>query len=356
MTMVITQTPAKIDVESAAYQQLTQTVTYPLDGSPTMIRGAGDITTRATAVWDGDRLAITSTRTFVSPQGEIALGLREVYGLVNGTLVVDRTETQDGKSTPRKVVYTKGPYVPVAAAGQNRRPSGPAPRLANGRPDLQGYWLGPISAAYSVEAHPPSFEENGASSAVIDPPDGKVPYQPWAAAERQRRSHDLYNDPEPHCFPSGVPRQMYVMPFQILQLDTHVLMLYEYVHARRIITMDRPHTAANVRFWQGDSVGRWDGDTFVIDSDHFNDKTWLDMDGNFYGAGAHVIERLSMLDANTMQYRATFEDPSVFTRPWTMQILIRRQTDPGYEIFESACHEDNKDLDHIKAAFDKGIK
>jgi hypothetical protein len=108
--------------------------------------------------------------------------------------------------------------------------------------------------------------------------------------------------------------------------------------------------------FRGDSVGRWDGDTLVIDSDHFTDKTWLDMDGNFYSENGHVIERLTMLDANTIQYQATIEDPLVFTRPWTMQFLIQREMGPGYPILESACHEDNKDLEHIKPAYEKGLK
>ena len=359
MTLAIKQTRTQMEVESGAYQQLTQTVTYALDGSETTARSAGDITTRAVAVWDGDRLGVTSRRSFNGPQGEVTINLKEVYSLVNGNLTVDRTETQQGKPLTRKVVYSRGRFVPQAALlAEPARPAATEaiPRLPDGKPDFRGFWLGPISAAYSVEAFPASFETGGSRSSVIDPADGKVPYQPWAAAERERRRNDLYNDPEPHCFPSGVPRQMYVMPYQILQIDSHVLILYEYVHARRIITMNKPHTTTNVHFWQGDSVGRWEGDTLVIDSDHFTDKTWLDMDGNFYSENAHVVERLTLVGANTIQYQATFDDSSVFTRPWTMQVMIRRETDAGYQIFESACHEDNKDLEHIKAAYEKGIK
>ena len=360
-TLVITQTPDRIEVQGSAFQQLTQTATYTLDGKETTFRSAGDITTKATAVWDGNALVITARRSFVGPQGEVAYDQREVYSLVNGNLAVERTDIQQGKSTSRKGVYAKG-EVPRAAAipAANRRaPAGPFRRLANGHPDMQGYWIGQAQrAADSVEGNEASFGVGGGSTVIVDPPDGKVPYQPWAAAERERRKHDLYNDPEPHCFPSGVPRQMYVpgFPFQIFQTEGHFLILYEYIHARRVITMDRPHTTENVKFWQGDSIGKWEGDTLVVDSNHFTDKTWLDMDGNFYGEKGHIVERFTMLDANAIQYEAKIEDPEVLIRPWTMRFPLQRQTDAGYEIFEAACHEENRDLEHIKAAYDKGIK
>ena len=359
-TLEIKQTRAQMEVQSSTRQQFTQVLTYPLDGSETTIRTAGDITTRATATWEGGTLVVTSRRSFTGPQGEIVHDLREVYSLLEGNLVVNRMETQEGKSTTRKVVYSKGGFEAhtVASAPPSRpRAAGPIARVPNGRPNLEGFWVGDSSASWSVEAHQAGFGLAGGKSLIIDPPDGKVPYRPWAAAERERRRNDLYNDPEPHCFPSGVPRQMSVgMPYQILQLDGQVLILYEYVHARRIITMNRPHTPVKVRFWQGDSVGHWEGDTLVVDSDHFTDKTWLDMDGNFYSENGRVVERLTPLDANTIQYRATIEDAAVFTRPWTVQFLIQREATKGYQIFESACHEDNRDLEHIKAAYDKGIK
>ena len=359
-TLDIAQTRTQIEVQNSTRQQFTQVLVYPLDGSETTIRSAGDITTKATAQWDGDALVVTSRRTFTGPQGEVTFDLKEAYSLVNGNLSVDRTETQSGKSTTRKVMYSKGSFGAhtVAAPRPNRpRATGSIVRLPNGRPNLEGYWVGDSSASWSVEAHQAGFGLAGGKGLVIDPPDGKVPYQRWAAAERERRRNDLYNDPEPHCFPSGIPRQMAVgMPYQILQLDSQVLLLYEYVHARRIITMNRPHTRAKVRFWQGDSVGHWEGDTLVVDSDHFTDKTWLDMDGNFYSENGHVVERLTPLDASTIQYRATIEDADVFTRPWTLEFLLQRETGKGYQIFESACHEDNRDLEHIKAAYEKGIK
>ncbi len=359
-TLVIKQTATHVEVQNSTRQQLTQTLSFPLDGSETTTKTPGDITTRGTAMWQGAALVVTSRRSFTGPQGEVTFDLTEVYSLANGNLLVERTESQGGKSTTRKIVYSKGGFVAHTAAPPRpvHRPSAEAiPRLAGGRPNLAGFWVGDSSASWSVEAHQAGFGLAGGHSLITDPPDGMVPYQPWAAAERERRRNDLYNDPEPHCFPSGVPRQMAVgMPYQIFQLDNYVLFLYEYVHARRIVTMNKPHTSTRVRFWQGDSVGHWDGDTFIIDSDHFTDKTWLDMDGNFYSEDGHVVERLTPLDANTIRYQASIEDPHVFTRPWTMEFLLKREGVKGYQIFESACHEDNKDLEHVKAAYEKGIK
>src|SRR5207253_1657431 len=121
--------------------------------------------------------------------------------------------------------------------------------------------------------------------------------------------------------------------------------------------MDKAHTVATgVSWWEGESVGKWDGDTLVVDSTHFTNKTWLDMDGNFVSDRAHVVERFKLADADMIEYQATIEDPQVFTRPWTMRFVLQRQTQPGYQIFESACHEDNRDLEHIRAAYEKGIK
>ena len=359
-TLEIRQTRAQMEVQSSTRQQFTQTVAYPLDGSETTVRVAGDITIRARATWEGSKLEVTSRRSFTGPQGEVTVDAKEVYSLADGSLIVERTASEFGRAATRRVVYSKGSFDAhmVATSQPDRRArAGPIPRLPNGRPDLQGYWLGDSSGSWSVEAHQAGFGLAGGGTLIVDPPDGKVPYQPWAAAERERRRLDLLNDPEPHCFPSGVPRQMYVgMPYQIVQLDSHVLILYEYVHARRIITMNRPHTSTHTRFWQGDSVGRWEGDSLVVDSNHFTGKTWLDMDGNFYSENGHVVERLTMLDANTIEYRATMEDPGVFTRPWTIRVVLQRETGRGYQIFESACHEDNRDLEHVRAAYQKGIK
>jgi hypothetical protein len=358
-TLDIKQTPTRIAVQTSTRQQLSQTFAFAIDGTESTFTTAGDITTRGSARWQGITLLVTSRRSYLGPQGEVTFELREAYSLSDGNLLVDRTETQAGRSTRRTLVYSKGGFVPPPVAVPPRRTSaaGPIARLPNGRPNLEGYWVGDSSASWSVEAHQPGFGLAGGRSLITDPSDGQVPYQPWAAAERERRRGDLYNDPEPHCFPSGIPRQMAVgMPYQILQLDTHVLFIYEYVHARRIVTMNAPHTPTRVRFWQGDSVGRWKGDTLVIDSDHFTDKTWLDMDGNFYSEGAHVVEQLTPLDGNTIRYQATIDDPQVFTRPWTLEFLLQREGGTGYQIFESACHEDNQDLAHVKAAYEKGIK
>jgi hypothetical protein len=139
------------------------------------------------------------------------------------------------------------------------------------------------------------------------------------------------------------------MPYQIVQTPNQVVALHEYVHARRIIPItNRPHAPHGLRFWQGDSRARWEGDTLVADVTNFNGKTWFDMAGNFYSQHALIIERYTMTDANTIRYEATIEDPNVYTRPFKVIFNIERTTDRGFEILESACHEENQDLAHTR--------
>jgi hypothetical protein len=153
-----------------------------------------------------------------------------------------------------------------------------------------------------------------------------------------------------HCYSAGVPRQMFIMPHQILQTPSELTFLHEVSHSYRIVHLDgRPHLAANIGLWQGDSIGRFEGNTLVVDTIHTNGRTRLDLTGNFLSDAAHIVERFTMLDANTIAYRATIDDPKVFTRPFTLVMPIARELGKSYEIFESACHEENMDLPHLEA-------
>ena len=151
---------------------------------------------------------------------------------------------------------------------------------------------------------------------IVDPKDGKIPYLP-AAAQRKKDlvAHHMYDDPEAHCFLSGIPRQVYApFGFQILQPANYVLFLFENFHAYRVIPTDgRPHLPADIKQFEGDSRGRWEGDTLVVDVTNQNDKTWFDMAGNFHSDAVHVIERYTPVDANTIAYEATIEDPKTFS-------------------------------------------
>jgi hypothetical protein len=187
---------------------------------------------------------------------------------------------------------------------------------------------------------------------IVDPPDGKLPALPWAKAEQESRFRPErgYDDPTAHCFVAGVPRSMYVpSPFQIVQTSDYLVIILERM-SWRIVPLDgRAHIPDTIRLWQGDSVGRWDGDTLVIDTANLNGKTWLNEVGEVVSHAAHVVERLTPVDANTIAYEATVTDPVVYSRPWTIALPLNRQKD---ELLEVACHEDDQDLAHLKAIKD----
>jgi hypothetical protein len=127
-----------------------------------------------------------------------------------------------------------------------------------------------------------------------------------------------------------------------------VLVLVERAHAYRVIPTDgRPHVGTDVRLWQGDSTGHWEGNTLVVDVTNQNGKAWLDQAGNFYSDRAHMIERMTLIDANTIHYTVTIEDPTVFTRPWTMAFPLKRNPQKGFELIEEGCHEGEKNTQYL---------
>jgi len=237
--------------------------------------------------------------------------------------------------------------------GADAPKAGPIRRLPDGTPDLTGYYSANSGGAnYGLEKHDRDFLTPGTQGVVIDPPDGKLPYQPWARAERIERElpHRGYDDPTAHCFVAGVPRSMYTpSPYQILQPPGYVIFLFERMSWRQVPLDGREHLPDNVRLWMGDSVGHWEGDTLIVDTTNLNGKPWMNEVGDVLSYAAHVVESLKPIDADTIEYKATVTDPVVFTRPWTIGMTLRRQND---EILEIACHEDNQDLQHLKDARD----
>lgn len=229
--------------------------------------------------------------------------------------------------------------------------AGPVKRLRNGKPDMQGFWeTRNFFSAFDLETHDKAtFEVPAGKGVVVDPPDGKIPYQAWALAKKQElvNSH-LADDPQAHCFLSGVPRQMYTpFGFQIMQTDGNILLLFEAFHAFRDIHMDgKPHPDDNIRLFEGDSRGHWEGDSLVVDVANQNDRTWFDMAGNFHSEDIHVVERYTPVDSNTINYEATITDPKVFTRPWKIAFALGRNLEAGYENLEYACVEGEQDLQH----------
>jgi hypothetical protein len=153
------------------------------------------------------------------------------------------------------------------------------------------------------------------------------------------------------CITRGVPGGLfpaaYGSGYQILQSPGVVAIVYEMIHEARIIPLDgRPHIGSSIRTWNGDSRGRWEGDTLVVDITNYNDKGSVATNVATQRVRAipqseqlHVVERFTRVDENTIIYEATVEDPKVFTAPWTVRIPMQRE--PDYKIFEYACHEGN---------------
>jgi len=251
--------------------------------------------------------------------------------------------------------------VPIAAQAPaqapqaaSTKPGPPIRRLADGKPDIQGLFMGDAGGAnYGLERRTGDALTPPARGVVVDPPDGKLPMQPWAREEVARRAlpERGYDDPTAHCFVAGVPRSMYVpSPMHILQPPGYVVILHERM-SWRIIPLGAKHTLPDhVRLWQGDSVGRWEGDTLVVESKNFNGKAWLNEVGEMISQAQTVVERFQPIDGDTIEYRATVTDPVVYTRPWTIGFRLNRQEG---ELLEVACLEDNQDLQHLKDVKDE---
>ena len=162
---------------------------------------------------------------------------------------------------------------------------------------------------------------------------GPIPYQDWAAAEKQDNFENaLARDPEVKCFLPGVPRATYMpYPLQIVQSTDRILVIYEFASANRTIYMEDvgPAPAAS---WMGHSVGRWEGDTLVVDVTDQVADTWFDRAGNFHSGALRVTERYTPTGPDHLQYEATIEDPEVFTRSWTISMPLYRRREPDAQL------------------------
>jgi len=222
------------------------------------------------------------------------------------------------------------------------------PRTPDGKPDFQGFWRGQPAATENIEEHPKTDDDDGGRTLIVDPVDGRIPYQPWALQQvRDNRAH--YVEPNAACFPSGVPRSMYVpTQIEIRQNASTVAILFERAHTYRVIPTDgRPHPDSRVKLWQGDSRGRWEGDTLVVDVTNQNGRAWLDQAGHFYTEAAHMVERMTLVDPDTIHYQVTIDDPSAFTKPWTMAFPLRWNKQQGFALLEEACHEGERSTNRL---------
>jgi hypothetical protein len=280
------------------------------------------------------------------------------------------------------------------------------PRTPDGQPDLQGIWTNATitpferptalgSKAFLTEAEAAEFEKQAAirrlesdrftpgeigsynqfwfdagtkvlstrqTSLVVDPPDGRVPVK--RSAEDTRDYNLAHNgDSYEHmsvwdrCITRGVPGSMfpagYNNAYQIVQVPGYVVIVHEMIHDARIIPIDaRPALPERVQLWMGDSRGRWEGDTLIIETTNFNNKGWIAtsaatgrIKGIPHTTKLRVVERLRRVAPDTISYSATIEDPEIYTKPWTVSFPLTE--DPQYRIFEYACHEGNYAIEHI---------
>ena len=200
------------------------------------------------------------------------------------------------------------------------------------------------------------------SSLVVEPSDGRVPLRPEAL--RQREEYDARNGDAPEfmspwdrCITRGIPGGFfpagYNNGYQILQVPGYVVIHYEMIHAARIIPTDgRAHLPSHLRSWDGDSVGRWEGDTLVVDVTNYNGKGWIAtnaaagrMRGVLQSDALHVVERFTRVSAGTIHYEVTIDDPKMYTRTWKVAIPLER--DDEYRLFEYACHEGNHAVENV---------
>jgi hypothetical protein len=210
----------------------------------------------------------------------------------------------------------------------------PAPRTADGKPDLSGLWL--TRGIYIGNIAKDLKEE--------------PPMQPWAAELYKKRRDTLSkDDPTGRCIPGGVPRSTAVpYPFKILSTTSNiVVVLYEAVHAyRQIFTDGRALPKDPNPNWMGYSIGRWEGDTFVVESAGFNDNVWLDNNGHPAGESLRVTERFRRKNFGSMDVEITIDDPKTYTKPWSVTMPLAFQ--PDTEMLEYICPENEKDYDRLQ--------
>ena len=221
------------------------------------------------------------------------------------------------------------------------------PRMADGHPNLNGIYEALNTANWNLQDHPAyagPLWELGAIAAV---PAGKgvvdgndIPYKPDAAAKRK---HNFENrrtdDPEAKCYMPGIPRANYMpYPFQIVQSAHDILFVYEYASSNRLVNMGKPMEAPSDT-WMGTNNGHWEGDTLVIDVTGLNGLAWFDRAGNFGSDNLHIVERFRLTDRNHLDYEATIEDPSVYTRPWKIGMPLYRRVEKDAQLLEFKCVE-----------------
>jgi hypothetical protein len=207
-----------------------------------------------------------------------------------------------------------------------------APKGADGKPDLSGLWRNPDG----------KYLNNIAADGI------QVPFQPWAAALYKDRQENFSKDrPSGRCLPHGIPDAMLVpaTPFKIVQTPGVSLILYENQgHYRQVFTDGRGFPKEMESSWLGYSIGKWEGDTFVVETRGLNDQTYLDDGGHPHSDAYHAVERFRRRDFGHLDIQFTIDDAKAYTRPWN--VTIHFELFPDNEIMESVC-ENERDARHL---------
>ena len=250
-----------------------------------------------------------------------------------------------------------GPFAPEYAnidarggAQQSKQGAGPLTHLAGGRPDFggDGAWYPGFSGNIAEK------QWKGVKSADehVD-----VPFLRSALAVFNQRVENLAkDDPEAQCLPVGVPRYMFdPYPFEMLQTPDRVVFLFEgdnYLFRIVPTAANAAHPPNLKPTWMGDAVGRYEGDTLVVDVTGFNDKSWLDQAGHPHSNRMHLTERYTRIDSLTMKYQVSIDDPGAYSQPWTATNTVRFR--PGLKLGESICQENEKDSAHMRGLANPG--
>jgi len=261
--------------------------------------------------------------------------------------------------------------------GAAAQTAAPVARTPDGQLDIQGYWTEEAGGPDAVNVEngfqtADSLRVQGWTearlaarvpiSAIIDAPGGRIPYQPWAQKRREEIFHryggdDITGAPqtvrdvtsELLCV-IGTPRLMFFADFQIVQTPQFIVMSWERSGDFRVIPLfDRPPLPEQVKLHNGDSRGDWEGNTLVIETSNLNDWSWFDSKGSFHTDAMTLVERLTVKDQKTIDYKVTVTDPQAYTQPWTMNFTLTQRHSPAehYEIFETACVSGERALDSI---------
>ena len=256
-----------------------------------------------------------------------------------------------------KVILVVVAVIPLAGQTTYR-----APRADGGKPDLNGIWQTLNEANYDLEGHNarsamalragpygpvPAAPVLALGAVGSVPPslgvvegDGIIPYKSEALIKKkENQANWLTADPEIKCYLPGVPRATYIpQPFRIFQSASQIFIAYQYAGAVRNIYLKDPGPAP-VDSWMGQSYGKWEGDTLVVDVTGFNDQSWFDRAGNFHSDALHVVERYTRTSPDVISYEATIEDPNVFTRPWKISMPLYRRLEKNAQILDFKCVE-----------------